>query len=32
MEFYRQQGFVVLGKVETELQVPHFKMEISLIR
>lgn len=32
MEFYRQQGFVVLGRVETDLQVPHFKMKISLIR
>ena len=31
VEFYRQQGFEVLSKVETDLEVPHFKMEISLI-
>ena len=32
VEFYQQQGFVVLGKVDTDLKVPHFKMEASLSR
>ncbi len=31
IEFYRQQGFVVLGRAGTDLQVPHFEMEKSLI-
>jgi predicted GNAT family N-acyltransferase len=30
-QFYKKQGFEVIGEIETELTVPHFKMEISLI-
>jgi predicted GNAT family N-acyltransferase len=29
--FYQKQGFELIGEVETELAVPHFKMETSLI-
>lgn len=29
--FYRQHGFEVMGEVETELAMPHFKMQTSLI-
>ena len=28
--FYQQHGFEVVGEVETELAVPHFKMQTSL--
>lgn len=31
VEFYRQHGFDVIGEVETDLAVPHFRMQISLI-
>lgn len=29
--FYQKQGFKLIGEVETELAVPHLKMETSLI-
>ncbi len=31
VKFYQKQGFEIIGEVETELLLPHFKMETSLI-
>jgi ribosomal protein S18 acetylase RimI-like enzyme len=31
VRFYQQQGFEVVGKVKTDLALPHFKMQTSLI-
>ncbi|MDW3096266.1 MAG: GNAT family N-acetyltransferase [Gammaproteobacteria bacterium] len=30
LEFYKQQGFKVVGEVEAEISIPHFKMETLL--